>query len=54
MSAPLDPFQYVALAKRDDTGKIRTLQLIYDAESIEVEEGMEFITFTTVIDLEEQ
>lgn len=50
----LDPMMYIGLATRDESGRVRTLRVIYDDESVEVkEDGMEFFTFHTQVLLEE-
>jgi hypothetical protein len=48
----LDPFQYVGRVTRDDTGRVRNIEVVHQDESITVESGDEFITFVTVITLD--
>lgn len=50
---PLDPLMYIGLVTRRPDGKVDTIKVIYDNESVDVTDGMEFITFKTVILLEE-
>lgn len=50
-----DPFTYIGRVHRNvDTGYVETLEVFRDTDSIHVEEGDEFITFQTVITLEEK
>lgn len=48
---PLDPFQYIGRVSRGEDGKVRQIDVIYPEESVRIEDGTEFVTFTTVIDL---
>ena len=48
----LDPLTYIGKITRDDAGKIRYLELVYDGESIKVKDLDEFLTFTTTVALE--
>lgn len=48
----IDPLMYVAVIQRDRKGKIRKLTILYDGETIKVQDGMEFLTFTTTVALE--
>lgn len=49
----LDPMQYIGRVKRDDEGKVRNIEVFYPTENVRLTDGDEFITFTTVILLEE-
>lgn len=46
-----DPFTYVAKVKRGDDGRVVYMEVIYREQTVTVEDGDEFVTFTTVIDL---
>lgn len=50
---PMDPLTYVGKVKRDNEGKVREIAVIYGQESVKIKDGDEFITFTTVIDIEQ-
>ncbi len=51
---PLDPLVYLArVIERDENGRARRLEVIYDDEVVEVEDGMELVTITTQVLLEE-
>jgi len=48
----IDPFTHIGrVLERDDTGKVRKLEVFYPEDQIELQDGDEFITFTTVIDI---
>jgi hypothetical protein len=50
----IDPMTYIGRVTRGDDGRVKTVDVIYDdGDAIELSEGDEFITFTTVIVLEE-
>jgi hypothetical protein len=51
ISFPLDPFTYLGRVKRDDNGKVTSMEVFSPEDSIELHQGDEFITFTTVIEL---
>jgi hypothetical protein len=47
---PLDPMTYIGRVKRNaDTGRVESMEVFYDDSLIHIEEGDEFITFTTVV-----
>lgn len=48
---PLDPFTYLGRVTRDKSGKVTTMEVFGPEDSITLEQGDEFITFTTVMDL---
>lgn len=50
---PLDPMVYLARPIRDEKGTVRSLEIIYDSESVTVAHGNEFITIQTRVLLEE-
>lgn len=50
---PLDPLEYIGLAKRDENGRIRCLEVFYEGDVIHIEGGEEFITFKTRVLLED-
>lgn len=43
----LDPFVYLGRVKRDENGVARSLEVFRDSDVIHVEDGDEFVTFTT-------
>lgn len=48
----IDPFTHIGrITQRDDTGKVRAIEVFYPEDQIEVKDGDEFVTFTTVIDI---
>ncbi len=48
----LDPFTHIGrVTSRDDEGKVRTMEIFYPEDVIELTDGDEFITFTTVTDI---
>lgn len=51
--AIVDPFQYIGRVTRDADGKVRRLSVFYGNETFRIEDGAEFVTFTTVVDLED-
>lgn len=47
---PLDPMTYIGRVKRDpETGRVVSMEVFYDDSVIHIENGDEFITFTTVV-----
>lgn len=47
-----DPFQYIGrVIKRGEDGKVRSMEVIHPEDTVTLEDGDEFITFVTVIDL---
>lgn len=44
---PLDPFIHLARVTRGEDGRVRSMEVIYDTESVTIEDGDEFVTFTT-------
>lgn len=49
----LDPLQYIGKVTRGEDGRVRTLEVLYDTDMIQLEDGDEFVTFTTTVLLEE-
>lgn len=47
-----DPFTYVGRVERDANGKAVSMEIFGPGDSMKVTDGDEFITFTTVVDLE--
>lgn len=48
----IDPFTHIGRVKRRDMdGKVRLMEIFYPEDNITVEDGDEFITFTTVTDI---
>jgi hypothetical protein len=50
---PLDPMTYIGRVKRGDDGRVRSMEVFYDDDMIHLEDGDEFVSFTTVVLLEE-
>lgn len=50
--APLDPLVYLGRVHRDEGGKVVSLEVCYDNDTVHIEDGDEFVTFTTVVLLE--
>lgn len=50
---PLDPMTYIGRIKRGTDGRPYMMEIFYEDSLIELENGDEFITFTTVVDLEQ-
>ncbi len=48
----IDPFTYIGRVHRDDNGKITSMEVFSHADVITLADGDEFITFTTVVDLD--
>lgn len=47
---PLDPMQYIGRVKRDpDSGRVASMEVFYNDDMIHLEDGDEFITFTTTV-----
>lgn len=51
---PLDPLQYVGRVHRDENGVVRTMEVFRDQDEIHIKDGDEFVTFTTVVLLEDE
>lgn len=49
---PKDPMTYIGRVTRDENGKARNVEIFYPEDVIELAQGDEFITFTTVVVLE--
>ena len=50
IEVPLDPLTYIGRVKRDpDTGRVVSMEVFYDDAVIHLEDGDEFVTFTTVV-----
>jgi hypothetical protein len=49
----LDPLMYIGRVARGEDGRVKTIEVIYDTDTVDVEDGDEFVTFTTQILLEE-
>lgn len=53
MNILLDPMMYIGRVKdRDDAGRVRTMEIIYDDDTVDVTDGDEFFTFRTEVLLE--
>ena len=50
----LDPMTYLGRVTRGDDGRVETLEVIYDDQTVHIEDGDEFVTFTTVVLLEDR
>lgn len=50
---PLDPLTYIGRVTRGGDGRVKTLEVFYQEDVIHLEDEDEFITFTTVVLLEE-
>jgi hypothetical protein len=46
-----DPFTYVGRVKRDSNGIVRSMEIFHPDDMISLEQGDEFVTFVTSIDL---
>jgi len=49
---PADPFTYVGRIARDANGKVVSMEVFGPNDTLTLADNDEFITFTTVIDLE--
>ena len=49
---PPDPFTYVGRVHRGDNGKVTSMEVFGPADTLTVSDGDEFVTFTTVTDLQ--
>ncbi len=49
----LDPLTYIGRVHRGEDGRVKTMEVFYDTDSIHLEDGDEFVTFTTVVLLED-
>jgi len=49
---PADPFTYVGRVERDANGKVVSMEVFGPNDRLTVSDGDEFITFTTVMDLD--
>jgi hypothetical protein len=50
---PLDPLTYIGRVTRGEDGRTKTIEVFYDTDTITLEDGDEFVTFTTRVLLEE-
>lgn len=50
----LDPLTYIGRVHRGENGRVDTIEVFYDDSVIHVEDGDEFVTFTTQILLEDK
>jgi len=46
-----DPFTYIGRVKRDNNGMVRSIEVFYPDDMIALEQGDEFVTFVTSMDL---
>jgi hypothetical protein len=53
LDLPLDPLMYLGRVHRGEDGRVKTLEVFYDTDTIHIEDNDEFVTFTTRILLEE-
>lgn len=49
----LDPLTYIGRVQRGEDGRVKTMEVFYDTDVIHLEDGDEFVTFTTRVLLEE-
>ena len=49
----LDPLTYIGRVHRGEDGRVDTMEVFYDDSLIHLEDGDEFVTFTTIVLLEE-
>ena len=50
---PMDPLQYVGRVTRGEDGRVATIEVFYDTDTIHIADGDEFVTFKTEVLLEE-
>ncbi len=48
----LDPLRYIGRVHRGEDGRVKTMEVFYDTDTIHLEDGDEFVTFTTTVLLE--
>jgi len=49
----MDPLQYVGRVTRGEDGRVATIEVFYDTDTIHIADGDEFVTFKTEVLLEE-
>lgn len=47
-----DPLMYIGRVHRGEDGRVKTMEVFYDTDTLEVEDGDEFVTFNTQVLLE--